>query len=378
MEKGKKEKESSGDSEKLVCSSSIEDFIPWLVYRLNMHLSSVVGYAQLLLSKASDSESTRDLEKIIEEAHRASQVIKDLLDFNRKKRLKKEVVDLNKLIESVIEEKIRKLSFSNIKVVKELSPNLPLTLVDPEQIRQALVNIINESEEGIREFHGFGEIRVKTSEVGGQIEIVISDDGPGIPTEEASRVFDPFFTWIRGRGTGLELALSREIVMNHGGTMRFESEWGKGSTFILTLPVSRVKGERERALGAEKSLIGLKGLVIDDDINILEIVSKYFEEMGCEIVTSSDARMALNILEEKEFDFVICDVVMPEMNGIDFYRILEERRPSLVDRVIFSTGDIMRESTQGFLESLPNLHITKPFDLNRLKEIIIRNLETLR
>lgn len=378
MEKGWKEKGPPLDSEKPGKLSSIEEFIPWMIYRVNMHLSSVVGYTELLLSRVSESEFRRELERIVEEAHQASQVMKDLLDFVRKRKLKKDVVDLNRVVESVIGEEMDKLRLSNIKVVRELSSELPLTLGDARQIRQALKNIMDYAGEAIREFHGFGEIRVKTSEVQGQIKIIISDDGPGIPSGEISRVFDPLFTWSRRGGTGLELALCRSIIVDHGGKMEVESEWGKGSTFILTLPVWRVESEREGAGEAEKSLIGLRGLFIDDDINILEIVSKYFGEMGCEILTVPDARMALRILEEREFDFVVCDVVMPEMDGREFYHILKQRRPSLIDRVIFSTGDIMRESTREFLESLPNPHIEKPFDLDALREVIIRLLENLR
>lgn len=160
--------------------------------------------------------------------------------------------------------------------------------------------------------------------------------------------------------------------------MEIESEWGKGSTFILTLPVLREERKRERTMEAARSLIGLRGLVIDDDVNILEIVSKYFRKIGCEIVTSIDVLSALNILEEREFDFVICDMVMPQMDGKDFYDILKQRKPSLIDRVIFFTGDIMRESTWEFLESLSNPHIKKPFDLDDLKEAIIRLLKNLR
>lgn len=378
MEKGWKEKDPPLDSEKPGKLSSIEEFIPWMIYRVNMHLSSVVGYTELLLSRVSESEFRRELERIVEEAHQASQVMKDLLDFVRKRKLKKDVVDLNRVVESVIGEEMDKLRLSNIKVVGELSSELPLTLADARQIRQALKNIMDYAGEAIREFHGFGEIRVKTSEVQGQIKIIISDDGPGIPSGEISRVFDPLFTWSRRGGTGLELALCRSIIVDHGGKMEVESEWGKGSTFILTLPVWRVESEREGAGEAEKSLIGLRGLFIDDDINILEIVSKYFGEMGCEILTVPDARMALRILEEREFDFVVCDVVMPEMDGKEFYHILKQRRPSLIDRVIFSTGDIMRESTREFLESLTNPHIKKPFDLDALREVIIRLLENLR
>jgi len=379
MEENKVKKEvgkQSNDARKI---SSLENLIPWLVHRLNTHLSSVIGYAQLLLPKKLDPEFKKDLEKIIDEAQRASHVIKDLVDFTRKRRPQKKVIDLNELIESLLEAKIQELNFRNIKLVKDLSSSIPLTQVDPKQIHEALVNLINNAEETITEFHGFGEIRVKTCEMEGQIEIVISDDGPGIPAENISKIFDPFFTTIKGRGTGLELAISHDTVIEHGGTMKVESEWGKGTTFILTLPVIGVEGEKKKEKGEriEKSLKGVKGLVIDDDSTLLEVVSKYLEGMGCKIVKATDAKTALNIIEGEDFDFVICDIIMPEMSGGDFYRIIKERSPSLSDKIIFSTGDILSDTTREFIESVPNQYIEKPFDLNILREVVIKLLETI-
>lgn len=350
---------------------ALEDYIPELVHKLNNHLAPVIGYAQLLLPKMIDPEAKKHLEKIIEETQQASQIIKDIVNFARKRKPKKEVVDLNDLIEAVLEMKTPKLNLRNIGVVKDLSPSIPLTQVDPNQIQQVLLYFTNNAEEAISEFHGFGIIRVKTRVMEGQIEIIISDDGPGIAKENISKIFEPFFT-TKGKGIGLGLTISNDILIEHDGTLRVESEWGKGATFIITLPIIKVEGEKERDKGksVERSLKGRKGLVIDDAPTFLDLVFKYLELEGCEIITALDVKTALNIIEGKDFDFVICDIRMPEMSGIDFYRIVKEKKPFLRDRIIFSTGDVLSDTTKTFINSVTNPHIGKPFNLNELKEVI--------
>jgi CheY-like chemotaxis protein len=351
--------------------ANLGDFIPGLVYKLNSHLAPMVGYAQLLLPKIVESESKWYLEKIIEEAQQASQILKDFVDFLRKRELRKEVVDLNGLIEHVIEMKVAELTFKNITVVKELSPFIPLTQVDPKQIQQVMLNLISNAEEAISEFHGFGEIKVKTRVVNGSIEITVSDDGPGIASENISKIFAPFFT-TKEKRIGLGLSISYDTVTKHGGTMRAISEWGKGATFIIALPIIEVKGEKRKERGEiiERDLKGTKGLVIDDDPNILDVLYRYLMREGCEVVGALDVETALNIIEVLDFDFVICDIRMPGMGGIEFYKAIEEKKPFLKNKIIFSTGDIMGDTTRAFFELVTNPQVGKPFNFDELKEVI--------
>jgi CheY-like chemotaxis protein len=351
--------------------TNLGDFIPGLVFKLNSHLAPVIGYAQLLLPKMVDPDSKRHLEKIIEEAQQASQIIKDLVDFLRKRELQKEVVDLNGLIETVIKMKVAELTSKNITVVKELSPFIPLTQVDPKQIHQVILNLINNAEEAISEFHGLGEIRVNTRVVNGYVEITVADDGPGIASENISKIFDPFFT-TKEKRIGLGLSNSYDTVTKHGGTIRVISEWGKGSTFIITLPIIKIEdGEKkEEEKSVKKSLKGTKGLVIDDEPSFLYLVSEYLIREGCEIMTATDAKTALTILEDRDFDFVVCDIRMPEMSGIEFYRIIEEKKPSLKNKIVFSTGDILNNTTRAFFELVTNPQVGKPFNFDELKEVI--------
>lgn len=155
-----------------------------------------------------------------------------------------------------------------------------------------------------------------------------------------------------------------------------ESEWGKGATFIITLPIiaGESKREKEERKAPKRDLKGLKGLIIDDDPSIIEVVSKYLESQGGKIITARNVKVALNIIEREEFDFVICDMKIPEMDGSDFYRIVKEKWASLIDRIIFSTGDVLGDTTKVFIDSVPNSCIEKPFNLNELKDVIIKKV----
>ena len=345
--------------------------MPELVYKLNNPLASAIGYAQLLLPKMINPELKENVAKIIEETQQASQIIKDLVNFVRERRPRKKVVSLNDLIEASLKIKTPELNFKNITLIKELSPSLPFTQVDPKQIKQVLFHLIKNAEEAISEFHGFGQIWVKTRALEGQIEIVISDNGPGIAKENVSKIFDPLFT-TKQKGIGLGLTIAYAMLTEHGGTMRVESEWGKGTTFMITLPVVEVESEKvkEKRKGVEEDLKGMKGLVIDDDPNILYLTSKYLESEECEIITAPTVKTALNIIESKNIDFVLCDMRMPEMGGIEFYKTIKEKKPSLKDRIIFSTGDVMNDLTRAFFELVTNPHLEKPFHFDELKEVI--------
>lgn len=334
---------------------------PQIVHKLNNSLAIMIGYAQLSLNRTTDPEVKRQLEEIINEAQKASQIIKDIVFLKKKEGAKKEIQDINVLVEAVLEEKMQALNSKNINVLKQLSMDIPLTYLNSNQIQKILLSLINNAEKVISESGKMGEIKVSTYKIEDQIEIIVSHNG---------QVTD-------GMEIEQELGGIYDILTEHGGTLRQESERGKGETFILTLPITvwdhkkRVDGEKTK-----KDLKGMKGLVIDDDNNIVNMTSKFLEEQGCEISSANDMKVAIGILEAlsplEEFDFIICDIKMPEISGIDFYEIIQKRWPTLKDRIIFSTGDILSDQTRRFINSISNPCLEKPFTLTELKEAINR------
>ena len=124
----------------------------------------------------------------------------------------------------------------------------------------------------------------------------------------------------------------------------------------------------------ERVLKGKRGLVIDDNPTILHLALKYLTLQGCEVTTVSDVPTAWDIVSEKDFDFILCDIKMPGLGGPDFYRMVTEQKSNLKDRIIFITGDALDDSAKAFIDSVTNPHVEKPFNLNQLGEVIAKAL----
>jgi signal transduction histidine kinase/CheY-like chemotaxis protein len=367
--KAKHNRELYTDNEKIY---NQEELVTHFVHDLNNLLSSILGYAQLLAPKAVDQESKEDIEKIISETDRASHMVKNLAAFSNKRSPKKEVVELRELIEATLDQKAYELNLRNIQVSKEFAVALPPISIDPRQIQQVLVNLINNAEEAISEYHGFGEIKVSVQAAEAAVRIIISDDGPGIPEETKSKMFDPFFV-AKGKGPGLGMSTAYRIVAAHGGKIEVESQWGSGTTFTITLPMPEMKKEeeREKKMQPRKELQGRNGLVIDDEWAVRALVSKFLGNEGCRIESAQDVKTALNLIEEIEFDFIICDMKMPELGGEEFYKMIQDKKPLLKDKIIFFTGDILGHETKTFIDSTKNPYLEKPFVLKDLKKAVL-------
>ena len=348
----------------------LEGLIADLVHELNNPLAAILGYSELILPKIEDLEIKKEIEIIRKEGERASHIVKNLVAFTQKRKPRKERVDLNQLIEEVFKLKTDELTSKNIRLTKALSPSLPPAMADPEQIKQVFINMIDNAEEAISQFHGFGEILAKTRVTEGQIELTFSDDGPGIRKEDILNMFNLLFT-TKDKGVGLGLPISHHIIVQHEGRMWAESEWGKGATFFISLPMVEEEKGKTKSARAREDLRGLKGLVIDDELSVLTFVSNYLVQEGAKIEKASDVESALRIIEKKGFDFVVCDMRMPGMDGEGFYSILGKGKPALRNKIIFSTGDVMSRKTKAFMSSIKNPWIEKPFNLKRLKEAVI-------
>jgi CheY-like chemotaxis protein len=352
-----------------------EDWIPDLVHKLNSPLSSVIGYTQLLLTRVEDPEIREDLERIMIEADQASQVVRDLAQFWRKRKPQKTRTDLRQLIESAIEGKAQDFLLKNITIRTELDAALPALDLDARQFRQVLIHLVNNAVDAITDYHGFGEITISASAEGDRVKIVVADDGPGILPENLPHVLEPFFT-TKGKGTGLGLTVSQDVIASHGGTLTFESQFGQGTSFMITLPFKAGKEMRKaRREVPEKDLRGLRGLVIDDETTIISVVSRFLEQQGCEALSARDGRQALDLLQGQDVDFIISDVKMPGMAGDEFFRALEERNPELTKKVLFLTGAALTEKVKAFLDTISNPYLEKPFNLKDLKAMIAEILE---
>ncbi len=203
-----------------------------VAHEINNPLGNVSLYAQMLLKKTEDEATRNKLNIINDEANRAAHIVKGLLDFARQSEPELVPLNINKEIDKVLN--ILKPQLMEIKVNTEFQ-YLPTIKGDPSQIGQVIINIISNSIQAITEN---GEILIKTSLKEDHIEINIIDNGCGIPEENLSKIFTPFYsTKKQGEGTGLGLAVIYGIIKRHNGSIYVKSEIGKGTTFTIKLPV---------------------------------------------------------------------------------------------------------------------------------------------
>jgi two-component system, NtrC family, sensor kinase len=207
-----------------------------LAHELNEPLGSILGYAQLAQRGFGLPDQTgRDLGKVVKAALHARDIVRRLLVFARQAPLAREPVVLNEVIEGslfLLEDRCRR---SGVTIALRLQPDLPAVLADRALIEQAFLNL---AVNGVQAMPGGGRLTV-SSRGGDRVRLVVEDTGEGMPREVLQRCFDPFFTTREvGQGSGMGLAVTHGIVVSLGGTIEAQSEPGRGSRFVVELPVA--------------------------------------------------------------------------------------------------------------------------------------------
>jgi signal transduction histidine kinase/CheY-like chemotaxis protein len=352
----------------------VGQLVSGVAHELNNPLAGVLGYAQLLLRKQPATEVERGLKKIEREAERCKRIVQNLLVFARKHKLRKDVTDINAVIESVLELRAYHLEVENVKVTKNLDPGLPHTMADTNQIQQVLMNIINNAQHAMASSGRPRELTLRTHHSAGRILIEVQDSGAGITPENLKKVFDPFFTTKEvGQGTGLGLSICYGIVDEHGGTIRVESRPAVGTTFTIDLPVQHAEGGAPVATAVEPELLGVRGgriLLVDDEPSILDVIGDTLRLDGHQVVVTTNGASALDKISQERFDVIVSDLKMPGMGGQELFQKLGELGGGLSHRVIFTTGDLASPETVAFLEQTGNPYLQKPFDLNIVRRTV--------
>lgn len=213
-----------------------------VAHQLNNPLAGITLFTQLVMEDYDLPEKAKeDLHRILKDAQRCRDTVKELLEFARQTRQEMQPHDLNKAINRTMFLLENQTLFHNIQIDKQLNPSLPLVHVDIQQLNHMLMNIILNAAEAM-EGHGKLTIRTDLSEDKKRQLIAISDTGPGIPDHIRQHIFEPFFTTKEpGKGTGLGLSLVYGIVENHGGRIHTLSRPGEGTTFIIELLTANSK-----------------------------------------------------------------------------------------------------------------------------------------
>lgn len=209
-----------------------------VAHQLNNPLGGITLFTKLIMEEYELEERVKeDLQRILKDAQRCRDIVKELLEFSRQTHYFMQPLDINKAITRTLFLLENQVIFQNIDIYNELAVSLPLVPADVQQLNHLFMNIILNSADAM---DGKGKLTIKSRLLpnGDRVSVEISDTGPGIPGAILPHIFEPFFTTKeQGKGTGLGLSLAYGIVENHGGSIKATSKPGKGTTFIIELPI---------------------------------------------------------------------------------------------------------------------------------------------
>lgn len=352
--------------------SAIGQLIAGVAHDLNNPLASVVGFAEFLSERPEVPTSLREPVSIIrEEAERASSIVKNLLGFVRKQERQRRATSLQPLLDATLALLGNALVAARVEARLEIEPDLPLPVVDPNQIQQVFVNLIHNAIQAIAATGRPGVVVVRAKRWREGVALAVIDDGPGMSEAVAAQVFKPFFTTKpEGQGTGLGLSISQSIVNEHGGRITLETAEGHGAKFTVYLPGGEEAGPLAAGGGPGAAAAGLHILVVDDEPHILHYMRATLESWGHTVAEATDGEEARDRMVRDRFDLVVADLRMPRLGGRELYERLAREEPSLAQRVVFATGDTVRGDTLAFLKSVGRPYLHKPFSLSELRALL--------
>ncbi len=345
-----------------------------MAHDFNNILGAVMGRAELTMLTCGEEKTKTALKQILEQVERGRNITRNLVAFAKDQELKQESFNINEKIDLVTT--LMKRELDGIEVVRDYERRLPDLIADPGMIEHALINLLQNAVHAVSRTYN-PAIILKTRLAGDHITIEVEDNGCGIPEAFQSKIYIPSFT-LKGsrdsngaykegiKGTGYGMANVKKYVEKHKGRIVFESVEGRGTRFVISLPVIRKKLSEQEVEEREKMNNFARGkriLLVEDenaisDVQYAILTGKPF----CHTVdVANSGQQAIRLLEENTYDVVSLDYVLPgEMSGMDVYRAVREKDESVP--LLFISGNIE------FLESIKELkqkdalidHLSKP------------------
>jgi len=355
---------------------SIGELVSGVAHEINNPLANINLYSEALIEQDLPESVVEDLQIILDQGKRAAAIVRNLLQFARKSSPEITTVAAREFVESCIELKNHEFRVNNISAEVNVQSDRPNIKIDENLMTQVIVNILTNAEQACVLANGRGHISVTVQEIDGSTRISISDDGPGIPKEDQSKVFDPFFTTKEaGEGTGLGLSVSYGIIAQLGGNLWVESDGLTGSTFHIELPTVEVEtspGTRGNGHSPDSNGVSpLSVLVVDDEPDLRFILSKLIEREGHTADQAVDGDEAWQKLRSLHYDCVLLDLRMAGTDGQKLFQQISSSNPDLAANVIFITGDVASAKTRSFLQPLDNIVLEKPISIADLGQALV-------
>ena len=357
-------------SEKL---SAIGQLISGVAHEVNNPITSIIGLSRLISQKTNDSAIKNDLNIINKESSRCHKIVQNLLAFSREHKPEKMNADIHQIIDSVLDLRSYQLNKDNIKIKKDYDSNIPNLFIDFHQFQQVFFNLITNAHQIVTE-NDEGIIKITTHKNIDKVDIIISDNGPGIDENILDKIFDPFFTTKKkGKGTGLGLSICYGIIKNHNGNINARNNSDKGAEFHIEIPIVNQLNPQKNSYTSKVKEVDLnpkKILIIDDEHVIIDLLQRLLSKEGHNVDIAENGKIALEKIKINDYELIISDLKMPGMSGKTLFKKLGKINPDLQKKMIFTTGDADSYDAHEFLSKCGCKYINKPFSFEQLKDVI--------
>ena len=335
--------------EKMQKLESLGTMASGMAHELNNFLTVILGNAQLAqLNSTPDSSLKFNLDQIEDFALRAGNLCKRMLELSAKKASQSQQLDLNQIADE-IKGLLRHTEKKNITIQYNLAKNLPLIPGDPFQVRQMMLNLVNNAMEAIGDKNE-GQIKISTGVMhaslthlkdyycsskfsdGDYVFFEVQDDGIGMIAGTRTKIFDPFFT-TKSEGYGLGMPIVLNIVQAHKGAIGVRSESGCGATITVLFPCNAESTLNSLTTVVAPSVWRATGtvLVVDDEEAVRKVAAKFLESFGFDIITAENGLDAVTYFSEKanNIDYVLLDLLMPKMDGEEALKEFRKIKPNV-------------------------------------------------
>ena len=371
-------------------------FLNNMSHDIRTPMNAIIGFTNIALKQEPKPEVRNCLNKISNSSEHLLTLINDVLDISRiesgKVKFAPIPVDIRTVADTVLGIMQGFLHNRSIEFRTNLAiPETPYVLADAVRIREVLVNILGNA---VKFTEDGGSIEFDTSYHPGEddrhmmVRYRVADTGVGMTEEFTEHIFDEFSqeessARTQYKGTGLGMAITKRYVDLMSGTICVESEKGRGSTFIVEIPLELTDGEnvqKQELPMAKADLSGVKVLLAEDNELNAEIAIVQLEELGIQVTRAADGKEAVKIFEDNSpetFDLIFMDVMMPEMNGYEAtaaIRAIKKRPDARRIPIIAMTANAFAEDVQASLDAGMNGHIAKPIVMDEVKKAIAGNV----
>ena len=351
-----------------------------IAHDFNNSLVGILGLTELLLHRPENLDNKpkarRYLEMINTTAKDAGKIVNRLREFYRfrEEREALETVDLNALIEEAIsltepswkaQAESRSISITVQKDLQKIST----VAGNGAELREVLTNLIFNAVDAMPKG---GNILLRTRCDGNQVVLEVSDTGKGMTEEVRQRCFEPFFTTKGAHGTGLGLSMVHGILQRHQATIEIKSEVDKGSTFIIRFRPQSAQPQSASPAQPANTLQNLHVLVVDDEAMVRNVVGEYLKIDGHVVQTADGGRDGLEKFHKDQFDLVLVDRAMPDMNGDQVASAIKSTNPSMPVVMLTGFGSMMEAS--GERPPSVDLVVGKPVTIVDLRAALTKAL----